>query len=302
MNDQNFVSQAKKLMELIDILSSKGFRKKDIAGHLNLFPSAFSSLVNQVLKKVVLLEPPIERKQISTIFASINNVSELKIRRNLNNYTQQLQSLLEGTPENQYAVNNSPHNFFEDLLQQNPEFLWNQLEGIYDCYYLSSFGYEMKREPFMMKKLGPHLSVFKGNKLSPARYHGVAYLSNHQLLTIHLQEKDCVSKDHFIIHFELPPSYNQTLQMLRGISLSMANSYQPLARKIILKKTSEASTDKNYQEKTTQFFKKSEAQDNPIINYLRHSTHILELLSIPHPSYKEKDLEYEKKMLEFLSD
>ncbi len=302
MNDQNFVSEAKIFVELIDVLSSKGYKKKDIAGHLHLFPSAFSSLLNQVLKKLVLLKPPIERNQISSIFNSVNNVSELKIRRNLKNYTQQLQSLLEGVTENQYAVNNSPHTLFENLLQQNPEFLWTQLEGIYDCYYLSSFGYEMKREPFMMKKIGPHLSVFKGNNLSPAKYQGVAYLSNHQLLTIHLQEKDSVSKDHFIIHFQLPPSYSQTLQMLRGISLSMANSFQPLARKIIIKKTNEAASDKTYQQKRTQFFQKSEAKENPIISYLRHSTHILELLSIPHPSYKEEDLEYEKKMLEFLSD
>lgn len=301
MHDQNLVDQAKIFIRLQNQLLSKGYRKKDIAGHLHLFPSAFSSLVNQVLKKLALLSPPVEKKEVTRIFASVNNVSEIKVRRNLKSYLEKLQSLLEENNTNQFTEQTSPHLFFDDLLQQNPEFLWTQLEGIYDCYYLSSFGYKMKCEPFMMKKTGQNLTVFKGNAQSPAQYQGIAYLSNHQLLTIHLQEKDAVSKDHFIIHFQLPPSYHQTLQMLRGISLSMANSFQPLARKIVVKKQRTKANFKAYQDRPTRFFNQSEAQENPILNYLRHSPHILELLSIPHPSYQEKDLEHERKMLEFLS-
>jgi len=302
MKDQNFVKEAKIFLGLLDSLVARGFKKKDIAEELQVFPSAFSSLVNRVLKKIVNLHPPIEKHQISSIFLSVNNVSELNIRRNLNIYNQQLQTLLEKSTTNKYTDNTAPHAFFEDLLTDPPGFLWNHLEGIYHCYYLSTFGYQMKCEPFMMKKTGAHLTVFKGNDSSPAKYKGLAYLSNHQLLTIHLQEENAVSKDHFIIHFQLPPSYNQTLKMLRGISLSMANSFQPLARKIVIKKRYESPTTRNFQEMPTRFYEPTEAEDHPIISYLRHGTHILELLSIPHPSYKEQDLEYEKKMLEFLSD
>ena len=138
--------------------------------------------------------------------------------------------------------------------------------------------------------------VQKGNQNSHATYQGMGYVANQHIFTIHLKEIGTLIPDNFIAHFHLPPPYEKSFQILKGISISMSNSYLPISRKMILHRIPKEEAN-HYEQETTHFFEDGEeilTKDQPIIQYLRQSTNHLEYIPIPHPNYDIDDLRKER--------
>lgn len=267
-------------------LRASGWKQKEIAAKIGLRPSAYSNLVNKVLPAMSTAEK--SRSDFSAIFKSVNNLSEITFRKEVDNYLEELSEL-----SNQELAAKKNDHFLHKLIVDTPYDLLKKLTGEYDCFYISSFGYRIKCEPFRIYQDDSirQLKAEKGNAQSASQYSGFAYMSNPQLLTFHLQEQHTLIPDHFIIHFSLPPLYDESINLLRGISTSMSNGYQPISRQVILKKLSSNLMAEPFHARSTRFYKKEEQYDEPILDFLSRTAGFLEFVSNPRPTYNFQDLE-----------
>ncbi|WP_276481440.1 hypothetical protein [Paraflavitalea pollutisoli] len=291
----SFVKDMIALQEVYDQLQTRGYKNKDLAAHLEMFPSAFSTLINKVVKPIVKRskESSVNEQFLTDLFTQVSNISEVKLKRRLSDYLKVLEGLLKQGSDHQQAPQS---NFIEELIRSTPYDTLKVLEGMYDCYYLSTFGYRIKKEPFLLKFNAKEnrYQVFKGNERGPARYSGFAYVSNPQLLTMQLTEAGTMLTDHFMAHFILPPTYSTTVNLLKGIAVSISNALLPASRKIILEKISDKTDLTTFNEQPTVFFEKEQGDDNPIVAYLRSHVSVLEYIPIPHPNYDRNDLKKEE--------
>lgn len=297
----SFIDQAIRMVQLTRFLKEAGIKNKEIANALDMYPSAFSALINNVLSELVKSsqEGPLTEQEIKVVFDQVNNVSELKTRRRIQEYLQQLEALKLQLFE---VAERKPLNYIDGLINGSPGEILRLLEGVYHCYYISSFGYRVKREPFLIYYDARQRTyrVRKGNRQSPAWYEGFGYMSNNHLFTIQIAEKNTLSIDNFMAHFHLPPLYAETMEMLKGISISMSNSNLPIARKMLLHRVGNFSSLDEFNQLDTLFFKKEEGNDNEIVRYLREQTSFIEYLPIPYPDYAPQDLVKEKKVKELI--
>ncbi len=292
---EDFILTTQRFLTIVNQLCEQGVKKKQIARHLGMYPSILSALVNSLLAEIAKLTPhdPEAEDKINQIFASVNNISEKKIRRKLGQYITTLESL-QNDPAHEAKA--SPNHYLDDLIQASPEPMMSKLTGMYECYYVSSFGYRVKAEPFLIRpdSQGRNFVAQKGNVLGPSSFKGVAYLSNTHLLTVQMLEHGTMIQDHFMAHFMLPPSYPGSLQLFKGIAVSMSNAYVPISRKVVLKKVSQRVSISDYESMPTRFFENDEAdKQSDIVRYLYNTDALIECFSVPQPQFNESDLDKE---------
>lgn len=292
---KRFIQQVGQFMEIANVLHEKGVKKKEIANFLGVFPSVYSTMVNGVFPLIMGIagERPNHDQEISEHFGKFNNISEKRVRREIDTYLERIKRLQLDQPSAGFKFQNT---YIEHLIQQSPYEILKKLVGLYDCYYISSFGYKVKKEPFLIReeKGERTFTVAKGNNKGPTYLQGFLYLSNNHILTIQMNEIDTINPDNFMAHFLLPPSYSSSLNMLKGISVSVSNAYFPVGRKIILKKIQPKISVEDFLQLETVFFEKQELKGAPdIIQYLYHSNSLIEYIPIPHPSFDEQDLKKE---------
>lgn len=296
--DRKFLEQVRQILALIEDLQARGLRNKEISASLDMYPSAFSNFTNKVLKRIWELEKEgeIEQESIREIFDQVNNISELKSRQKMGRYIERLQAL-KAQPGNPVVEKDKSHR------SSSPQDIMKKLEGIYDCYYLSTFGYRIKKEPLLIAKrnFDDHYLVKKGNDLGPSRYEGTGMVPNDHILSIQLKECDTRIRDIFTAHFQLPPFYSSTMNMLKGISISMSNSFLPISRKVILHRRNQEADENMFQKIETVFFENEQKESSEIIQYLQSTTSYLEYIPIPHPNFNPLDLGQERKLNDMLS-
>ena len=299
--DTPFHQQVNEFLKLAADLHKAGLKKKEIARYLDIHASAYSTLVNNIFAEIAKYAPnsPALNNKIAALFNNVNNVSERKVRQKIQSFIDRLEQLKSEVKDEQF---NRSKSYIEGLVEDSPVEILEKLVGIYECYYVSSFGYRVKCEPFMItkKKNEPRFMAYKGNKLSPGSFAGFLYVSNNHILTVQMLEEGTISKDHFIIHFILPPTYQQSLSFLKGISVSISNAYFPIGRKVVLKKINASPSFEAYEKMETNFFEDEIPVDDRIINYLRTSNSLIEYIPIPHPSFDERDLQKELAVREVL--
>lgn len=295
--DQVLIQKAKEIHTLYLELNRNGYRNKDLAKVLNIYPSAFSVLFNKIIKALTSLSEydTDVSKKVQQLFSSFNNVSEVKTRQRISDY---IEKLKEVKIQSSGTSGEKLKRFIENLIDDSPREVMARLEGIYHCYYLSSFGYKIKREPLMISysPINESYLIRKGNDMGPAKYLGFGYLSNNHIFTIQIKELDTLVPDNYLAHFHLPPSYSVTMNLMKGISVSMSNAYLPISRKVILHKYSNETRMEVFNKQETFFFKDESMVDNSIVQYLQKSADYIEYLPIPQPSYDVDDLAKEERL------
>ena len=295
-----FKEQIIQFLQLVESLQEKGVKKKEMAKELDIQPSAFSGLVNKVLKP--MKEADIfERAHISRLFEAQNNLSERKTRQKMNGYLSTLSRFEVELAE--APAHSDDRHFVDELLSSSPREIMNRLVGLYECYYVSSFGYRVKCEPFLIRPIRGRqaYAASKGNKNGPASYKGLVYITNTHLLTTQMLETGTISRDHFIAHFILPPTYDVSMRIIKGITVSMSNGYLPIGRKIILKKILDEYNLKAFEEMPTYFINREEMEEGSIAEYLYQSESLIEYYPIPRPNFDEGDLNAELAIQKALS-
>lgn len=298
LNVDDFLSNYEELRAL-------GLTNKEIANHLKLYPSAFSTLINKVLIPLSKLE--LREKNESNItqaFDSVNNLSKTKVMSSISEYCYSLNEMLKQVL---YSRSNDPlsnGSLLDNLIKGSDLFQLKRLEGIYDCYYISSYNFLVKREPLAVYYSDDDSSflVRKGNELSQSSYSGICYLNNPLLVSMHLLENSSTSTDNFIAHFQMPHSAVVNFDLLKGVSISMANSYLPIARKILIRRISNSYNHEDYELLPTVFYEKQDSKSKEaIISYLYNHTSVLEYIPVPQPTYSSIDLTIEHKISTLLA-
>lgn len=288
-----FVQSISIFVRLSQELQAIGYKKKEIAQALDIYPSVLSTLTNVAFKKVMVLAAtpttPVEQEaEIHRIFKSISNVSEKRVRRDIEQYIERLKKLKNTSTAPIYPSNL----YINTLIEQSPKQILNQLVGLYECYYLSTTTYRVKKEPFLIQEKQNHYVVRKGNQKSISQYQGFIYLSHHSIITMQLQELDTIMPDNFVVHFQLSP-HPKNFPMMKGISTSMSNTYAPVSRKVIIKKVREQITEAAYEQIETTFYDKQTVGLPVIVSYLYNSNTLMEYTPVPRPFFNEYDLEKE---------
>ena len=112
----------------------------DIAKALDLHASSFSTLINKVFRPLTQINSQSKGADaaIQSLFAAVNNLSEVRVRRKLEGYLQRMAELEEEVRFNGDA-DDAPV-YVNQLIVDTPHEILRMLEGVYECYYLSSFG------------------------------------------------------------------------------------------------------------------------------------------------------------------
>ena len=289
----NFVVAIRQFLTLIEEISMQGVKQKQIAQYLHIYPSVLSVLVKTVFPEIAKMAPESDNLEvrIREVFAPVNNVSEKRIRNEIKEYIRQLEILKSGE-----LASADGSNYVQYLINASPQEILNKLVGIYDCYYISSFGYKVKKEPFLIRpnKKGQGFVAQKGNKRGPVAFEGFVYLTNAHILTMQMLEKETIVQDHFMAHFIMPPTYTVSLNLLKGMAVSTTNSYLPIGRRIILKKIAKNIDMRFYESIETIFYDFSDMDTSTdISNYLSNTASLIEFLPIPRPAFDESDLKKE---------
>lgn len=295
--DSNRKAQYLELYQLHLDLKARSYKSRELAKELEFYPSAYSVFVNKILKPIHDINSLNEKESIDDkrLFERTPNLSYRKIIQNLANYIAIFKDLANDL-ENK--LEKSEENFINDLIAKTPMESLQVFEGIYDCYYLSSFGYRMKCEPFMIKydrKKGCFLAR-KGNRTSMTSYLGIAYISNSQILTVQLQERGTFTPDHFIINLHIPITYSQTIDIVQGIAVSLANNKMPIARRVILERKELPITMEAYSSCKSTFYEDNNTSNNEIVRHLSNIPNMIDFVNIPYPTYTIKDLNKEEEI------
>ena len=289
----NFVIAVRQFLALTEDLAAQGVKKKQIAQYLRMYPSVLSVLIKPILPEIARMTPESDdlETRISQIFAQANNISEKRIRHDIRQYITQLEMLKAGDAS---SVDGS--SYVTQLIQNSPQDILVKLVGIYECYYISSFGYKVKKEPFLIRpdKKGQGFVAQKGNRLGPAAFEGFVYLTNAHILTMQMLEQDTILQDHFMAHFIMPPSYTVSLNLLKGMAVSVTNSYMPIGRRVVLKKVDATIDMRFYESIETAFYDLSDGTTpDEISRYLCDIPSLIEFLPVPRPAFDENDLRKE---------
>lgn len=269
-------------------LHANGMKYKEIASTVGIYPSVLSEILNKLIPQIDQ-NPSID---IREAFADIRIISFKTLHQKIDLLVTKIESIdIEAHHVDQHLLQAMSKQFMESTQPSTMSYI----QGIYDCYYVSSNGYRVKREPLMIR-CKPNLSyalVSKGNILSDSLYEGEVYCSNSQLLTMQLLEKKGLTVDHFIAHILLPPSFSIPCQMLKGMSISLSNSVTPIARKVVLDRITKRVNIDDYNALETTYFDIND-DHNPIVRYLYDMTSILEYMPVPQSKHSTDDLEKEK--------
>ena len=289
----NFVVAVRQFLALTEELIAQGVRKKQIAQYLQMYPSVLSVLMKPIFPEIAIMTPESDdlEARISQVFAQANNISEKRIRHDIRQYITQLEILKAGDAS---SVDGST--YITQLIRNSPQDILGKLVGIYECYYISSFGYKVKKEPFLIRpdKTGHGFVAQKGNRLGPAALEGFAYLTNAHILTMQMLERETILQDHFMAHFIMPPSYTVSLNLLKGMAVSVTNSYMPIGRRVVLKKIATTIDMRFYESIETTFYDLPNAPaPDEISRYLSDTSSLIEFLPVPRPAFDESDLKKE---------
>lgn len=294
---RRFIEDIVSFGEQIVIKKNQGWKAKDLAKMLDLYPSAFSVLTKKVIPDIKRNQD-LSKSELSDIFNRHNNLSEKRVRLRIAEWIDILNQLSDDSSR---EVDNPIIKMFS---QSNDRFLAPYF-GTYDCYYVSSFGYQAKREPFKIfyDEFSDQVIAVKGNKKSKARYRGIVSLANARMMNIQLVELDTVIPDLFVIHCSLIPYPGDGALVLKCISVSMSNANMPISRKLILKKR--MNVLENYEDLSTTFFhgesKYYDESEAMVVEYLSKEQAFLEYLALAHPSFDIFDLPYEQSLRDKMS-
>lgn len=297
----NLAEQAKVFLEFIDLHKRNGLKMKDIALSLDMNPSVLSSLSRTVLPYLLELCSKGEFKEayVDQAFGMANNLSKTKISVHLDDYIERLKHI-DPSQKGDY-IRHDVFKVFRDVIGESYGYLEQHLVGLYRCYTLSSVDFRLKDEPLLITPDAGNMvvQVHKGNKNSTFPLKGIVFLNGSHTVNMYLHDADDSFQESAMIQLIQP--FVRNPQILRGIYLTLSYSRHPIARRIVLHRTS---TDRNlsaFEEMETTYHDKEgcpEVVMKEIRDYLHDPRGVIECLPVLRPAFDEKDLVAESRMLE----
>ncbi len=297
---KEFLKKANQFLLLTEeLLNKKGFKKKEIAEELDMASPAFSSLYRTVLPELAKIDISSEdlHKEVKACFELVNNLSMKKITSSISRMNEILENL-KNDSKKQIPI----ANIFQSLQKQSElsfEYIKENVCGLWDCFYYSSNKDMVKAEPLWIRPNYKHktIEVLKGNKNNTLSYSGTAYLAGSHTLTIQLVETNVKLEETVMMYLSMP--FASDINFMRGIFLALSYARQPIARRVVFKKVADSCDDLFYNDIETKY---NLQDDNfEIMQYLIDKSSMIQNVQLLNPTFDEKDLLKEMKLLKQLN-
>ncbi len=290
----NYPLQARKLLELSNSLQNKGYKKKDLASILEIPAPVLSSLLKNILPTIADVDAEKDNleERIEYAFSLVNNMSANKTLQQLDKYITKLENSLNNNLTPKKLLD-----YFSVIKIQSCnsyDFVKQYVEGLYDCYYITTDRFIVKKEPFWIRTnpIEKYVEVFKGNDKSPLHYSGIAIITNNQTMTFQMAEISDIPNEYLMVQLTLP--FTRRSDHLRGVFSAISYAREPIARKIVLRKIADHCKEDEYNQIDTEYFDNFKEIDIPEIHeYLKNEPQKIECLSIPKPQFNVTDLQKE---------
>ncbi len=287
------VKEAVTFLELTQKLKGIGFRKKDIASHLEMHAPVFSSLVQTVFPNIASIDlnkdESFQEREINEAFSMVNNLSQSKTISKLEFYNTRLKELVSDKIKPTESLS-----YFAKLrfhAEGSFDYIKQYFEGVYYMYYVSTDNYNIKREAFIIKanSVDKYFECIKGNQHSRIRYNGICLVVSMHTLSLHLVEENEQPEEFLMMNLTIP--FIRKMGYLRGIFNTLNYSRQPIARKMIIHQITGEVDEDLYNNLEVNFYDDPQSMDYPEIGeYLYSDCAKTECYGLLKPKFDLSDL------------
>lgn len=285
------------LYKRIEYLRNSGVKMKDIADWVGMAPSVLSSLYTTVLPAYFDAAKKIPQNEaLDQALALVNNVSK---RRLLSGLEETLSRLDELEPALQQTPKGS-NTFLEALSEELPLSArkLSHLCGLYNSYSLSSSSDCLKCEPFIIT-LSENKDFLRIGRLSAYEevQWGIGVNGDPQNFYCLFSESAIPPLTLVTLYLQIPMFRNP--KQLRGLYLGLDYNRNPVARRIVLLKTSESTSTDDFLAMKGSLIPKEDltAEQQTYYDYTCQTGDSIKMCTVPSLRMDESDLIKEKKML-----
>lgn len=291
------MDELSEIYKRIEYLRNNGVKMKEIADRVDMAPSVLSALYSSVLPTYIdLLKTRIPEEALDEALGLVNNVSK---KRLLNNISSMKLLLLEMEPEQQGEADsgNPLIKLLSKEMKDSVQDVHNY-SGTYLSYSLSSSTDSLKIEPFIIcaSESSEYVKVGMINAYKSVHW-GSGIISNHQNSYLMFNERDLPQVALVTIYLQLP--HYEFPSILKGLYLCLDYNHNPIARRIVFVKQSDATDMNEFLKMESRLIPKAELTPELEVfyNYTCQEGDFIKTCTVPSPKLDETDLEREKKML-----
>lgn len=285
------------IYQRIGLLRNKGIRMKEIADLTGMPPSVVSALYATVLPAYFeAARSNTPEEALDYALSLVNNISKKRLLSNLSHTREILEAFDPGSP--QPAATNLFGKALAEGIRNSAGEIANYA-GTYLSYSLSSSSDALKIEPYLIcaSEQGDYI---KAGRLSAYQsiHWGCGIINNHQNLYLSFSETTPPELNLVTLYLQLP--FRDQPGMLRGLYLALDYNRNPIARRIVLVKTTTDTSVENFRNMQSGIIAREQLSPEQEIyyQYTCQPGDYIKMGTVPSPQFDETDLIKEKKMLE----
>lgn len=286
------------LFNRIEYLRKNGVKMKEIANCAGMAPSILSSLYTTVLP--AYFEEIKTKPQEDALEHALTLVNNLSKRRLLNSLPELLVRLdeMEITSEQNPANSNPFIEHLQEEMMLSPQKAGN-LCGIYTSYSLSSSSDCLKMEPFIITapEYQGYIKIGRLNAYGEAQW-GMGVIGDPQNFYCMFSENPTPQFTLVTIYLQIPFFHNP--KQLRGLYIGLDYNRNPVARRILLIKSSDSTDMDVFTSMPAGLIRKEDftPEQQAYYDYTCQAGDYIKMCTVPSLQMNETDLIKEKKMLE----
>ncbi|WP_459188312.1 hypothetical protein ACGE0T_19900 [Parabacteroides sp. APC149_11_2_Y6] len=286
------------LFNRIEYLRKNGVKMKEIANCAGMAPSILSSLYTTVLP--AYFEEIKRKPQEDALDNALTLVNNLSKRRLLNSLPELLVRLneIEITPEQNPANSNPFIEHLQEEMMLSPQKAGN-LCGIYTSYSLSSSSDCLKMEPFIITapECQGYIKIGRLNAYGEAQW-GMGVIGDPQNFYCMFSENPTPQFTLVTIYLQIP--FFHSPKQLRGLYIGLDYNRNPVARRILLIKSSDSTDMDVFTSMPAGLIRKEDfsPEQQAYYDYTCQTGDYIKMCTVPSLQMNETDLIKEKKMLE----
>lgn len=284
------------LYQRIEYLRANGIKMKEIADCTGMAPSILSSLYTTVLPSYfdqIKTCPPDEA--LDHALALVNNLSKRRLLSSLPELLAKLDQL-EPTGHDPLIGNPFAAQLNEEMLLSTRKA--THICGLYTSYSLSSSSDCLKMEPFIisLSENKDHIRIGRLNAYGEAQW-GVAVIGDPQNCYCMFSENPSPQFTLVTVYLQIP--FFRNPRQLRGLYIGLDYNRNPVARRILLVKTSESTCIDDFLALPGGLVRKEDftPEQQAYYDYTCQSGDCIKMCTVPSLQMDETDLVKEKKML-----
>ena len=283
------------IYDTITRLRLQGTKMKDIATRLSMSPSVLSAIYTTVLPAFLARPANADANNaLDEALALVNNVSRKRLLAAIPNMLLRLQTFSSPAPAASIPIEQALAKAWHASANEAAPYA-----GVYQSYSLSSSTDALKVEPYLIVP-APDASSLRVARLSAYRtiQWGTGIINNHQNFYVTFSETAPPQLNLVTLYLQLP--FREHPGMLRGLYLALDYNRNPIARRIVLVKQSEAVAAEDFANLKSGIIAKDQLtpEQEVYYQYTCQPGDYIKMCTVPTPHLDASDLTREKKMLE----